>query len=84
MMDKNGCNGVHGHGGEKKQDKKSPKWVSRTCFATYGPGEKKQEVDRDGHGDQRGSRETIEGEQGVRCTGTMCLGNEKAGKQTGR
>ena len=64
-------------GGEKKQDKKSPKWVSRTCFVMYGRGEKKQEVGRDGPGDHRGSRGVIEGEQGARCTGTMCLSNEK-------
>ena len=27
FMHMHGCNGAHGHGGEKKQDKKSPKWA---------------------------------------------------------
>ena len=66
MMGKDGCNGVYGHGGEKKQDKKSPKWASRTCFVMHDRGEKKQEVNRDGDGDQRGSGEAIEGNKG--CT----------------
>ena len=83
MMDKGGCNGVSDHGGEKKQDKKGPKWASVTCFEVYGRGEKKQEVNRDGHGDQRGSRGAIEGEQRVHCTESMCICNKKARKQTG-
>ena len=66
MMGKDGCNGVHGHGWGEKTDKKIPKWESRPCFVMYDRGEKKQEVNRDGHADQRGSGETIEGNRG--CT----------------
>ena len=49
-----GCNRVHGDGGEKKQDKKSPKWASRTCFEMHAWSNKNQNVFRDGHGGQRG------------------------------
>ena len=41
-------------GGEKKQDKKSPKWASRACFEMHAHSNKNQNVCRDGHGGQRG------------------------------
>ena len=50
----------------------------------YGRGKKNQKVGRDDHGDQRGPRGAIEGEQGVCTTSKLHLGNEKARKQTGR
>jgi len=43
-----GCDGVQGHGGIKKQEKKRVEWSKRTSFATHGHGYKKQELIRDG------------------------------------
>ena len=43
--------------GEKKQDKKGPKWASMACFVIHVRGEKKQEGDRYDHGDQGGEGE---------------------------
>ena len=40
MIDENECNGMHGHGGVKKRDKKSPKWARRTCFVMYASDQK--------------------------------------------
>ena len=40
IMDADGCNWAYYHGGEQKQGKKIPKWVSRTCFTTYAHSEK--------------------------------------------
>ena len=34
-MHKGECNGAYSYGGEKKQDKKSPNWASRTCFQSH-------------------------------------------------
>ena len=82
-MHMHGCNGAHGHGGEKKQDKKSPKWASMTCFVMYGRGKKKQEGGRYDHGDQRGARGVIEVEQGVCSPSKMSSNNKKTRKQTG-
>ena len=75
---------MHGQGGKQKQRKKIVKWASRGCFTIYGRGEKKQKDDRDDHGDQRGPKGAIEGEQGVRDPIEMQLGNAKARKQAGR
>ena len=48
----------------------------------YGRGGKKQEDDKDDHGDQRGRRGAIEGEQGVRSATEIHLCNGKTRKQT--
>ena len=75
---------MHEQGGKQKQDKNIPEWANRGCFLMYGRGKKTREGDRDDHGDQRGPRGAIEGEQGVRSPREIHLGNEKARKQTGR
>ena len=56
-----GCIGPYGNGREKKQDKKSPKRESMTCFVVYTRGKKRQKVGRFDHGDQRRSFEGILG-----------------------
>ena len=53
---------MYGHGGEKKQDKKSSKYARMTCVVMYVHGEKKQEVGMHGNGDERASRGGLEGE----------------------
>ena len=55
IMDADGCNWAYYHGGEQKQGKKIPKWVSRACFATYAHSEKNRKSAADGYGAQRGS-----------------------------
>ena len=45
IMDAYGCNGGgYDRGGKQKQCKKSPKWVSRTCFGMYAQGKKMPHV----------------------------------------
>ena len=58
-MDEEGCNRAHGHGGERKQGKESPKWAIRTFFCMHGQVQKIHHVGRDGHGDQGGSRRAM-------------------------
>ena len=79
-MDNNGWNCVYGHGGEKKQDKKSPKWASSGCFAMYSHGKKQQQVDTDARGDQRELWEGIEGNQEARGTLRMFMSRTKQKK----
>ena len=56
MIDENECNGMHGHGGVKKRDKKSPKWARRTCFVMYASGQKNKKIRKDGRRGQRRCR----------------------------
>ena len=70
--------------GEKKQDKKGPKWASMACFVIHDRGEKKQEGDRYNHGDQGGARGTIEVKTVVCIPSKMYVDNKKARKQTVR
>ena len=60
-----GCIGSYGNGREKKQDKKSPKRESMTCFVVCTRDKKRQKVGRSGHGDQRRLFEGIWGEKVV-------------------
>ena len=55
-MDAYGCNGGYAHGGEQKQGKKSPEWVSRTCFWVHDQGKKMLHIDNNDYGEWRGSR----------------------------
>ena len=73
---------MYGHGGEKKQDKKSPKWASSGCFAMYSHGKKQQQVDTDARGDQRELWEGIEGNQEARGALRMFMSRTKQKKQT--
>ena len=63
-----GCNRVCGHGEEQKQDKKSKKQASRTCFPMSVHRKKMQEVGRDCYGGLEGTmwRNREEG-RGARC-----------------
>ena len=67
-MDANECNGMYGHGGVKKRDKKSPKWARRTCFVMYASGQNNLK-------NQKGWPKGSEKMQGVnygRPTGSRC------------
>ena len=44
IIDTDGCDRVHAHGGGEKQDKKSPKWESRACFVMHGHGQKSNKL----------------------------------------
>ena len=68
---------VYGNGREKKQDKKSPKRESMTCFVVCTRGKKRQKVGRSGHGDQRRSFEGIWGEKVVCGTQWKGIGKGK-------
>ena len=61
IIDADECNGVYGHGGGEKQDKKSPKCVSRACFAMHSQGQKMHHAHKDDCGVQGGSRGEIKG-----------------------
>ena len=65
FLDMYGCIGSYGNGREKKQDKKSPKRESMTCFVEYTRGKKRQEGDRSDHSDQRRSFEGLGGKKVV-------------------
>ena len=52
--------------GSKNKAKRGINGRAGHVFVLCDHGEKNQELGRDDHGDQRGTRGTIEGEQGVR------------------
>ena len=65
QIDLDGCNRANSHGEAQKECRKRRNWVRRAYFAMHAHSAKKQDVGRDDHGDQRGSRGAIEGDQGV-------------------
>ena len=68
-------------GGEKKQYKKIPQWDSRPCFVMYDRAKKTSSEQGWSCCSER-IRGNNREEQGVHCSGTMCLGTGKARKQT--